>query len=195
MTDHANYEQSTDEQLMTIFSTPDNGHQQRAFETLYQRHKGPLFRFIKKSINNDQDAKEVFQELWYKVINSKQQYDPKQKFTTWVYTIARRLMIDQFRKTGRMAELTRIDTDTDKQIIDSKTKQPENEFEAKQMAKELHHTISLLPANQRHTFVLKQESGLSIKEIAQMTSQPHEQIKSQYRYAVQKIKMALERFK
>ncbi len=195
MTDHANYELSTDEQLMTIFRTPGNAQQQRAFEALYQRHKGPLFRFIKKSINNEQDAKEVFQELWFKIINNKHQYDHNKKFTTWVYTIARRLMIDQFRKTGRMAELTRLDSSTETAVIDPNIKQPENEFEAKQIAKELNHSISLLPPNQRQTFVLKQESGLSIKEIAQITSQPHEQIKSQYRYAVQKIKMALERFK
>ena len=186
---------STDEQLMSAFSKTADVNNQRAFEILYQRHKGPLYRFIKKSINHEQDAKEVFQELWFKIINNKQQYDAQQKFTTWAYTIARRMMIDQFRKTGRMAEVTRMDNNPETQAQEHELKQPENDFEARQMSKELNHAITALPLNQRTAFIMKHDSGLSIKEIAQITAQPHEQIKSQYRYAVEKIKMALERFK
>ncbi len=188
-------EQMNDEQLMKIFSQTTHVNNQRAFEMLYQRHKGPLFRFIKKSINHEQDAKEVFQELWFRIINNKQQYDSQQKFTTWAYTIARRLIIDQFRKTGRTAELTRFDANPEAQLSEHAVKRPDNEFETKQMAKELNHAITLLPPNQRQTFVMKHESGLSIKEIAAISAQPLEQTKSQYRYAVQKIKLALERFK
>ncbi len=193
--EHQSDKQITDEQLMSTFSKTDDVNNQGAFEMLYQRHKGPLFRFIKKSINHEQDANEVFQELWFKIINNKQQYDQQQKFTTWAYTIARRLMIDQFRKTGRMAELTHIDDSPETQIIEHDLKQPENEFEARQMAKELNHAIALLPPSQRLTFIMKHESGLTIKEIAEITTQPAEQTKSQYRYAVQKIKLAMERFK
>ncbi len=87
--EHQNDKQLTDEQLMSTFSKTDDVNNQGAFEMLYQRHKGPLFRFIKKSINHEQDANEVFQELWFKIINSKKQYDQQQKFTTWAYTIAR----------------------------------------------------------------------------------------------------------
>jgi RNA polymerase sigma-70 factor (ECF subfamily) len=189
------HDNSSDEQLMSAFSKTEDVNNQRAFEILYQRHKGPLYRFIKKSINHEQDANEVFQELWFKIINYKQQYDPQQKFTTWAYTIARRLIIDQFRKTGRMAEVTRMDASPETQAQEHELKQPENDFEARQMSKELNHAITALPLNQRTAFIMKHDSGLSIKEIAQITAQPHEQIKSQYRYAVQKIKMALERFK
>ncbi len=187
--------QLDDEQLMSTFSQNGDNKNQRAFEVLYQRHKGPLFRFIKKSINNDQDAKELFQDLWFKIINNKQKYDQQQKFTTWAYTIARRLLIDQFRKMGRMAELTSFDTNTEQQQEGHQLKQPENEFESKQMTTELNHVIKMLPPNQRQVFLMKHESDLSIKEIAQITAQPLEQTKSQYRYAVQKIKLALERFK
>ncbi|WP_162846922.1 sigma-70 family RNA polymerase sigma factor [Marinicella litoralis] len=179
---------------MFKFSRNDD-NQQRAFELLYQRHKGPLFRFIKKSINHEHDAKEIFQELWFKIINSKEQFNHQQKFTTWAYTIARRLLIDQFRKSGRTITMNGLDASSDSQANEQPLKQPENQFETKQMAKALDHAISLLPLNQRQTFVMKHESGFSIKEIAQITAQPIEQTKSQYRYAVNKIKLAMERFK
>lgn len=186
--------QQTDEDLMYIFSRADGIKNQQAFEVLYQRHKGPLYRFIKKSINLEQDAKQVFQELWFKIIKNKKQFNTKQKFTTWAYTIARRLLIDQFRINGRMAELNRIESTPENEVSEQPLKQPENEFETRQMAKDLNHAISLLPHQQRQVFVMKHESGLSIKEIAEVTESPHEQVKSQYRYAVQKIKTALERF-
>lgn len=195
MPNHKLDDNFTDEQLMTTFSQIDDANNQRAFEMLYQRHKGPLYRFIKKSINQEQDSNEIFQELWIKIINHKQQYDPQQKFTTWAYTIARRLMIDHFRKAGRMVELTQLDINTESQAMDHPIKQPDHEFQSKQMAKELNQAITLLPPNQRMVFTMKLESGLTIKEITEITAQPHEQIKSQYRYAVQKIKQALERFK
>ena len=103
-------------------------------------------------------------------------------------------LIDQFRKTGRMAELTRLDNSEPDELADSGLATPENEFTAKQMSRQLNQTISQLPHNQRHAFLLKYDGELSIKEIAEITQQPHEKVKSQYRYAVNKIKLALEHF-
>ncbi len=186
-------EQTSDEQLMSAFSQTRTANKQKAFELLYQRHKGPLFRFMKKSINNEQDCNELFQELWFRVINHKHQFDSKQKFTTWLYTIARRLLIDQFRKMGRQAETEQYHESSEHELSVLNIKQPENEFEAKLMARELNHAINLLPFNQKQIFVMKHESNLTIKEIASIVSQPTERTKSQYRYAAQKVKLAMER--
>lgn len=181
----------TDEKLMSTFCNPQDINHQRAFEVLYQRHKGPLYRFIKKSINNEQDANELFQELWFKIINNKQQFDPKQKFTTWAYTIARRMMIDLFRKSGKTINL---EFDEESQSENINIVQPEDEFTRKQMSKQMQKAIDALPLMQRQAFVMKHDGGLSIREIAEITEQPQEQTKSQYRYAVQKLKLALERW-
>jgi RNA polymerase sigma-70 factor (ECF subfamily) len=182
----------TDEKLMSTFSNPQDINHQRAFEVLYQRHKGPLFRFIRKSVNNEQDANELFQELWFKIINNKNKFDPNQKFTTWAYMIARRLMIDLFRKTGRIDEL---EFDESNQNTETNSFHlPEDEFSRKQMVKQLQTALDALPLPQRQAFVLKNDGGLSIKEIAEITEQPPEKTKSQYRYAVQKLKTALERW-
>ncbi|MCX7555009.1 sigma-70 family RNA polymerase sigma factor [Marinicella sp. S1101] len=188
-------DQLNDEQLMSTFKQKHDINNQRAFEMLYARHKGPFYRFITKSINNEQDAHELYQELWFKIINNKDKFNEQQKFTTWAYTIARRLLIDQFRKTGRMAELSRLDNSEPDELADTGLPSPENEFTAKQMSRQLNQTISQLPHSQRHAFLLKCDGELSIKEIAEITQQPHEKVKSQYRYAVNKIKLALEHFK
>lgn len=186
--------QLNDELLMSIFSNSNDINSQGAFETLYQRHKGPLYRFIKRSINNSQDANELFQDLWFKIIKNKANYDAKQKFTTWAYMIARRLMIDQFRKAAKST--TQIDSKQDLAIIsETPLKQPDNEFETKQMAKRLALAVLELPLAQRQTFILHHDSGLTLQEISNISDQAHEKTKSQYRYAVQKLKLALEQFK
>ncbi len=185
-------DQLNDEALMSAFSSTHDVNNQRAFELLYQRHKGPLYRFIKRSANNEQDANELFQELWLRIINNKHKFDHKQKFTTWAYTIARRLLIDLFRKNGQQIS---DPVQSEEQISDVSIKQPDNEFETKQMAKQLSSALSKLPLAQRETFVLRHGSGLTLREIAQITEQPTEKAKSQYRYAVKKLKLALEPFK
>lgn len=176
-----------DEQLMILFANNDISQGQKAFERLYQRHKGPLYRFIKKSCNNETQCDELFQELWLKIINNKQQFNPQYKFTTWAYTIANRLLIDWFRQNGK-----NIEDATDHEQKDAELKQPENELERKRMAQHLQKAITQLPAKQRRTFVMKHEADMSLTEVAEATQQPIERIKSQYRYAVNKLKSTLE---
>lgn len=176
-----------DEELMLLFANNDITRGQRAFECLYQRHKGPLYRFIRKSCNNEAQCDELFQDLWLRIINNKQSYNPEFKFTTWAYTIANRLLIDWFRKQGK-----NIEDQSELEAEDHSFKQPDNELERKRLAKQLHQAITTLPEAQRRTFVLKHESDMSLSEVAVATEQPLERIKSQYRYAVNKLKSALE---
>lgn len=183
-------DQHSDEQLMSAFCNPHDINHQRAFEVLYQRHKGPLYRFISQSVNQPQDVNELFQDLWLRVINHKHQFDPKHSFSTWIYTIARRLMIDLFRKLGK--SLTEpIEHDAD--IADVNLSLPEDVFSQKKMQEQLSQAMAALPDSQRQVLVMKLDGGLSIAQIAAIVDQPIEQTKSQYRYAVRKVKLALER--
>src|SRR5437870_8029155 len=70
----------------------------RAFETLVRRHRTPVFNFILRFTGNRQRAEDLLQEAWLKVVRSAIEYEPKARFTTWVYTIARNLCVDSARK-------------------------------------------------------------------------------------------------
>ena len=190
-----NINSSADEQLMLLFANNDiagdTNKGQRAFDCLYQRHKGPLYRFVKKTCNNEQDANEVFQELWLRIINNKQKFNPEYKFTTWAYTIANRLLIDWLRKNAKI----NLTEDITEEPADTPLNAPDNDLERKRMAKQLTEAITTLPDQQRMTFVMKHESGLSLSEVAAATEQPLERIKSQYRYAIKKLKNTLEHWR
>src|SRR6185436_13995904 len=85
-----------DEQLMLAYREGDAG----AFDELYKRHKGALFRFVLRSIRDRATAEELYQEIWMRAIEARSRYEPRAKFTTWLYTIAHNRLIDHWRKRG-----------------------------------------------------------------------------------------------
>src|SRR5512139_4338454 len=81
---------------MLAFAQGDAG----AFDRLYARHKGPVFRFVSRSVASKADAEEIFQEVWMKAIEARGRYEPRAKFTTWIYAIAYNRLVDLWRKKG-----------------------------------------------------------------------------------------------
>src|SRR5437899_2935034 len=87
---------ASDEQLMLAYP----GGDAVAFEALYGRHKGRLFRFILRSIKAHGEAQEIFQDVCSRAVEPRAGYEPKAKFTTWLYTIAHNRMVDHWRAKG-----------------------------------------------------------------------------------------------
>ena len=81
---------------MLAYADGDSG----AFEALYGRHKGGLFRFVLRSVKARGEAEELFQDIWMRVIEARMRYQPKAKFTTWLYTIAHHRLVDHWRARG-----------------------------------------------------------------------------------------------
>src|SRR5512132_2946022 len=85
-----------DEQLMLAYREGDAG----AFEELYRRHKGGLYRFVLRSVRDRAVAEELYQEIWMRAIEARGRYEVQAKFTTWLYTIAHNRLVDHWRKRG-----------------------------------------------------------------------------------------------
>ena len=96
-------EERDDQTLMLQYA--DDGDVE-AFEELVNRHEKPVFNFILKRCGNRQKAEELLQETFLRVVRSAESYEPKAKFTTWLYTIARNLCIDHARKEKGHTELS-----------------------------------------------------------------------------------------
>lgn len=160
-----------------------------AFEVLYQRHKGPLYRFVLRQCGQ-QFADELFQDIWLKVINSRTRYKVKAAFKTWLYQIARNRIIDHYRRQN----IRPVDNNTDKlaSISDAGHMQPENRLIANNQHELLMQALSALPDEQKEVFLLKEEAGLGIEEIAITTGVTYEAAKSRLRYALNKLRQHLE---
>jgi RNA polymerase sigma-70 factor (ECF subfamily) len=180
--------EAPDEELMLAYQGGDAG----AFETLYARHKGRLYRFMLRSVRNAEQMEELYQDVWMRVIESRGRYAPSAKFTTWLYTIAHNRMMDHFRKNS-LREVNGIDdVQAAAEAVPVRAgEQPEAMHETREDLKRLAAAIAALPSAQREAFLLHEESGMSVAEIAEATGVDAEAAKSRLRYAMQKLREAL----
>src|SRR5262245_18013380 len=174
--------EAPDEELMLAYGHGDAG----AFETLYRRHRGALYRFMLRAIKQRSSAEELFQEVWIRVIEARARYAPQAKFTTWLYTIAHNLLTDHWRKKG--LTLVELDEDSHAPAPDD----PARSAEARQALSRFAAALEALPALQRQAFLLHEEGGLTVAEIAAATGTNEEAAKSRLRYAMTKLKAAAD---
>ena len=162
-----------------------------AFEALYGKHKGGLFRFVLRSVKARGEAEELFQDIWMRVIEARGRYEPKAKFTTWLYTIAHHRLVDHWRARG----LTVVSIDDDEGAAPEPAAAPSSEphriAEAEDTMKRLAAAIAALPMAQREAFLLHHEGDLTAAEIAAATGTNEEAAKSRLRYAMNKLKEAI----
>lgn len=163
-----------------------------AFETLYARHKGPLYRFVLRSVHERGKAEELHQDIWMRVIEARTRYQPQARFTTWLYTIAHHRLVDHWRRGG----LRVVSLDDEEAAIEEPQGNPGHNparlAEARQGLARLLEAIHALPPAQREAFLLHEEAGLTVEEIAAATGTNAEAAKSRLRYALAKLRKALD---
>lgn len=173
--------EAPDEELMLAYRGGDAG----AFETLYARHRGPLYRFILRGAADRALAEELYQDVWMRVIEARGRYAPQAKFTTWLYTIAHNRLVDHWRRKG----LSVVAVENEE--IPSGAADPARALEGRRALERFAAALEALPLAQREAFLLHEEAGLSVAEIAAATGTNEEAAKSRLRYATAKLKAAL----
>src|SRR5215213_2108306 len=88
------FNDTADEDLMVMYQKGEV----RAFEVLLSRHRKPVFNFILRYVGDKETAEDLLQETFMRVIKGADAYKRQAKFTTWLYTIARNLCVDQTRR-------------------------------------------------------------------------------------------------
>jgi RNA polymerase sigma factor (sigma-70 family) len=176
-----------DEELMLAYGGGDAA----AFESLYRRHKGPLYRFVLRSVKGRGEAEELFQDIWMKVIEARARYTPQAKFTTWLYTIAHHRLVDHWRARGLALVSLDDEEGAAPEPVATPSAEPERIVEAQETLERLSVAIAALPLAQREAFLLHHEGELTAAEIAVATGTNPEAAKSRLRYAMNKLKEAL----
>ena len=177
----------TDEERMLAYAGGDTA----AFEALYRKHRGALYRFVLRSVRSAGEAEELFQEIWMRVIEARARYAPSAKFTTWLYTIAHHRLVDHWRVRG----LALVSLDDGEggapEPAASPSHEPHRVVEALQTRDRLAAALAALPLAQREAFLLHHEGELTAREIAAATGTHEEAAKSRLRYATAKLKEAI----
>jgi RNA polymerase sigma-70 factor, ECF subfamily len=176
--------EASDEELMAAYRDGDAG----AFDALYARHKGALFRYVVRGVRIRAVAEELYQEIWIRVIEARKRYSPTARFTTWMYTIAHNRLIDHWRRK----ELMVVDPGQHDEPQAGLDADPARQAEAREALDRFAKALAELPHAQREAFLLHEEAGLTAFEIAAVTGTEPEAVKSRLRYAFSKLKEATE---
>jgi len=180
---------ASDEVLMLAYRDGDAA----AFEALYARFRGPMYRYLLRQCGNKAIAEELFQDVWMRVIRARERYTVKASFSTYVYQIAHNLLIDHYRKTAGKLPLS-YDEDPEANeaiLVDDGQPAVEVKVDCNRQVNELLVAIGELPDAQREAFLLKEESGMSLDEIAEVTGVNRETAKSRLRYAIRRLRQQL----
>jgi RNA polymerase sigma-70 factor, ECF subfamily len=160
-----------------------------AFAALYARHKGPLYRYLLRQVRNAGAAADLFQDVWSRLIATRERYEARAKFATYLFHIAHNCTMDFFRRDRTMRRAARADEAAEPEVPEYQRPDGIAEFAEQQSA--MLAAVAALPPEQRETFLLHEETGLTIEEIARITDVGLETAKSRLRYAVRKLKISL----
>jgi RNA polymerase sigma factor (sigma-70 family) len=196
-----NDEDATDEQLMLAYAAGDAA----SFARLFARHERPVHRFLLRSLGTQGAcADDLLQEVWLAVVRNAAGYEARARFTTWLYGIARSRLIDHWRARGHPARSADSlddpaandgDVSWVEQVAADRTVEPEVRVLSRAHAAALIAAVEQLPAAQREVFLLHAEAEMTLEEIAQMTGVGMETAKSRLRYAMSKLRSALEQWR
>jgi len=193
-----------DDQLMLAYAQGDAA----AFDVLYARHEGGLFRFVKRLLGARlaAQADEVFQDTWVRIISARESFSPQgATWRTWAFTIAHNLAMDRLRVSGREVALdAHADDDSDpiptldrgvRGAVDAAAHPSAEELAFWRAAgRRLLACLDELPPEQRAAFLLHHEDGLTVEALAASLEIGFETVRSRLRYGLQKLRACMERY-
>jgi len=188
----------SDEALMQRYQQGDV----RAFEVLLSRHEGPVYNFVLRAVGEPEQAADITQDVFFRVVRSAQSYERTAKFTTWLYTIARNLLVDaarraRFRRAASLDQPAREHDADDAPLgalIPHGDPPVDRQVIGKELGRRLEQALSELASEQREVFVMRELLGLPFKEIAEITGVSENTVKSRMRYALEKLRDALAEY-
>ena len=130
---------------------------------LAERLSVHLFRFFVMQVRDRDKAQDLLQDCWLRIHKARHTYRPTEPLLPWVYAIARRVKVDQYRSSQRIA---RHEFQTEHLTDIAVETPPQSE---KSFLPEMAELLEALPQQQRETVLLLKVSGLSLEEVSRAT--------------------------
>jgi RNA polymerase sigma-70 factor, ECF subfamily len=149
------------------------GGQDAALNALMDRHSERVFHYLLRSLQNEADAADLAQETFVRVYQNRSRFDPKQKFTTWLYAIASNLVRDRFRWRSRHPQVS-LDAESPetempfKETFADTAPAPDATLERRERATAVKDAIAALPRELREPLILAVYEGFSQAEIGEI---------------------------
>ena len=144
-----------------------------AFTELVEKYKQPVMNLAHRTLRDQTEAEDLAQNVFVQVYKSAHRYKSTAKFSTWLFTIARNLCLNEIRRRSRHPadSLDATHPDEDQPVIqieDKKTFAPAEKILQSELARKIDEALAGLPENQRTAILLCRQEELSYEEIAEI---------------------------
>jgi RNA polymerase sigma-70 factor (ECF subfamily) len=183
----------SDEDLLLAF----RGGRPDALGVLVARWEAPLFRFVSRLVDRPDDARDVCQETFLRILDKAEAFRDGARFSTWMYQIALNLCRDQTRRKRRWGRLvvgpTAADDDAPKEHAapENRDTSPAVALEDTERRSAVRDALSGLPREQREVLLLKEYEGLKFREIADVLGVPESTVKSRMYAGLDAMRVSL----
>lgn len=145
--------------------------QEPFLSSLMERHGGKLFHYLLRCLQNEEEAADLAQETFVRIYQNRRKYNPKQSFSTWLYTIATNLVRDRYRWRTRHPEVSlnsgseEAGVELGERLPDAHSS-PSESLQAAERADMVRKAIAQLPEELRTPLILAEYEEKSQAEIA-----------------------------
>ena len=186
---------------MVAPSDDDLIHDLRAGNTdslgiLVARWEGPLFRFVYRLLDRKDDARDVCQETFLRILRKSDRFREGARFSTWMYQIALNLCRDHLRRRRRWGAIIEEKIEASGELrpaAPSGAHDPAEQLASRERSAAVALALAEIPPEQREVLVLKEFEGLKFREIAEILGCPESTVKSRMYYGLTGLKSALAR--
>jgi len=188
--------QPTDEDLIAAYLEEGD---EAAFRTLVQRYQDQIFGYLMGMVKNRATAHDLFQETFLRVIEAMQDrrgsYTHKGQWLSWVMRIARNAAIDHIRKQKKWTDVSNDDENDGHSFWDNLSDEApaaDEELHRAEQREWLDEHIEQLSSEQREVLLLRQETDLTFREIAELTDVSINTALGRMRYALKNLRRMIE---
>src|SRR5262245_26999144 len=182
----------TDEDLLIALR---GGHAE-SLGLLVARWEGPLFRFVSRMVDRPDDARDVCQETFLRILDKADAFRDGARFSTWMYQIALNLCRDHTRRKRRwgrlmIAEPAGVEVPREHAAPESVATNPATAYEHGERQGAVRRALAGLPREQREVLLLKEYEGLKFREIADVLGVAESTVKSRMYAGLDAMRMSL----
>ena len=159
----------------------------RAFDALFQKYSDRLYRFSFSLLKNDEDSKEIVQEVFFRIWNKREELDSSKSFKSYLFTISYRLIIDQLRLRLKDQEYRKFL----QEYFNTNSIEIESNLDYESLNKKIEIIIEELPEKRKLIYKLSRQKGYSHKEIAQQLGLSVKTVENQINLSLKYFKTRL----
>ena len=178
---------------------------EEAFEELVRRHQKGVLNYTFRMVQNRQVAEELTQEVFLALVKNGQRYEPRAKFTTYLYAIASNIVSKEWLRAKRRPRLLSFSRflsgrDHDEgynpiENVDDEKADVLHAYQRGEVTEAVNEALRQLPDHQREAFVLRRFQDVSYEDMAAITNAPVGTLKSRVVRAERALRPLLARFR